>query len=44
MRLAKDENIFIHNATPAWNEFIYQGEVAIYLATNKFYTCKNLKQ
>ncbi|MDE7204312.1 MAG: hypothetical protein K2O91_21000 [Lachnospiraceae bacterium] len=33
--MAKDENIFIHDATPTWSGFIYQGEVAIYLAVCK---------
>ena len=33
--MAKDENIFIHDATPTWSGFIYQGEVAIYLALHK---------
>lgn len=35
IRLAKDENIFIHDATPTWSGFVYQGEVAIYLAVCK---------
>lgn len=33
--MVKDENIFIHDATPTWSGFIYQGEVAIYLALHK---------
>lgn len=33
--MTKDENIFIHDATPTWSGFIYQGEVAIYLAVCK---------
>lgn len=33
--MAQDENIFIHDATPTWSGFIYQGEVAIYLAVCK---------
>lgn len=33
--MAKDENVFIHEATPTWSGFIYQGEVAIYLAVCK---------
>ena len=35
IRLVEDENIFIHDATPTWSGFIYQGEVAIYLALHK---------
>lgn len=33
--MANDENIFIHDATPTWSGFIYQGEVVIYLALHK---------
>ncbi len=33
--MAQDENIFIHDATPTWSGFIYQGDVAIYLALYK---------
>lgn len=33
--MTKDENIFIHDATSTWSGFIYQGEVAIYLAVCK---------
>lgn len=29
------ENIFIHDAIPTWSGFIYQGEIAIYLALKK---------
>ena len=29
------ENIFIHDAIPTWSGFIYQGEIAIYLAVKK---------
>lgn len=30
------ENIFIHDEIPTWSGFIYQGEIAIYLAVKKF--------
>lgn len=33
--LVKDVNIFIHDATPTWSGFIYQGDVAIYLVLHK---------
>lgn len=33
--MTRDENIFIHDATPTWSGFIYQGEVAIYLTVCK---------
>ncbi len=29
------ENIFIHDAIPTWSGFIYQGEIAVYLAVKK---------
>lgn len=29
------ENIFTHDATPTWSGFIYQGEIAVYLAVKK---------
>lgn len=28
-------DIFTHDATPTWSGFIYQGEIAIYLALRK---------
>lgn len=33
--MAEEENVFIHDATPTWSGFIYQGQVAIYLAVSK---------
>ncbi|QNU68088.1 hypothetical protein EHE19_006525 [Ruminiclostridium herbifermentans] len=33
--MEKMENIFIHDATATWSGFIYQGEIAIYLAVKK---------
>lgn len=35
------DNIFIHDATPTWSGFIYQGYIAIYLALNKICELKS---
>ena len=29
------ENIFIHDAVPTWSGFLYQGQIAVYLAAKK---------
>lgn len=39
--MTNDENIFIHDATPTWSGFLYQGEVAIYLALCKICELKD---
>lgn len=30
-------NIFIHDAVPTWSGFLYQGQIAVYLAVKKIY-------
>jgi hypothetical protein len=35
------DNIFIHDAVPTWSGFIYQGEIAIYLAVKKICDLKD---
>lgn len=34
---AMNDNIFIHDAVPTWSGFLYQGQVAVYLAVKKIY-------
>ena len=34
-------NTFEHDATPTWSGFIYQGEIAVYLAVKKICELKN---
>ena len=30
-----NDNIFIHDAVPTWSGFLYQGQIAVYLAIKK---------
>lgn len=32
-----ENNIFVHDAVPTWSGFLYQGQIAVYLAVKKIY-------
>lgn len=32
-----NNNIFVHDAVPTWSGFLYQGQIAVYLAVKKIY-------
>lgn len=38
------DNIFIHDAVPTWSGFVYQGQIAVYLAVKKIYELDEMKK
>lgn len=38
------DNIFIHDAVPTWSGFVYQGQIAVYLAVKKIYELDEMEK